>query len=54
MQSVDFGFSGLVKPAEPYALNSNVPWENWSNPGPTHVGIDGTLDETGQRIPEKV
>ena len=54
MQSADFRLSGLVEPAELYALNANVPWGNWANPDPTCVSIDGTLDAIGQCNAEAV
>jgi hypothetical protein len=34
-QSKEHGFRGLIESAKIYALTSNVPWQDWPDPGPT-------------------
>ena len=43
-QSADHGYAGMIQPVEIYALDTNVPWGDWNDPGP-HFNIDTDWDE---------
>ena len=47
-QSTTFGYAGMTKKAELYALDTNTPWVDFANPGPFREGTEGSLDAGAQ------
>ena len=48
-KSTTFGYAGMTKKAELYALDTTTPWADFENPGPVREGTDGSLDAGPQR-----
>ena len=48
-QSTTFGYAGMAKKAELYALDTTTPWADFANPGPVREGTDGSIDAGAQR-----
>ena len=49
-QSADLGFSGLVEQGAVYALQTNVPWLNFANPGQVPVADLGWQEKRLQQM----
>ena len=52
-QTADLGYSGLAKQDAVYALQTNVPWEKWINPGqvpPTDAGWTMEQSRTARNL----
>ena len=43
-QSAAFGYAGLVKKVDVYAMKCNTAWQDWPDPGP-HQARGATRDE---------
>ena len=48
-QSTTFGYAGIAKKAELYALDTTTTWADFVNTGPVQEGTDGSLDAGAQR-----
>ena len=48
-QSTTFGYAGMAKKGELYALDTTIPWTDFVNLGPEREGTDGSLDTGVQR-----
>jgi hypothetical protein len=44
-QSPEYGYLGMVQPAAIYALRTNVPWQEWDDPGPHPAVADTTAEQ---------
>ena len=47
-QSTTFGYAGMAKKAELYALDTTTPWADFSNTGPVREGTYRSLDAGAQ------
>ena len=48
-QSTTFGYAGMSKNADLYALDTTTPWSDFANPGPVREGTDRSLGAGAQR-----
>ena len=48
-QSTTFGYAGMAKKADLYAMDTTTPWADFANPGPVREGTDGSLDAGEKR-----